>query len=942
MVRTRGDVRYYGALLALCALAFASITLVHWVSGRSLLWDPDGIALYYNFFVYEGEWLRGIASSLIEGHPEVPLYSFDMGYGADVLATMGGCLNDPFNLVSAFCPPEAAEYVFEALILVRFVLAALAFSWYSFSRGRGRWTTLLGALCYVLCGYVAYWGVLRHPNFINFAILLPLILWGADRIMMRKSPYLFIGGFAFLLLFSLYFSYMMLLITVVYCLLAFFLGGMERSAKRFFGLVGQFALYVLLAALLAGFVAVPMFLVLTSMGRVDLVRTIPLWEPFVWYWRLGSNLIGGYVESRSLVMGAVPMAAMVAFFSARKLLDRCVWRPWAIGLVLCLVGSMVPAVGSAFNGFSYVTDRWLIAFGFCVANAATLVLPLLQRFRRRQWITFGVLCAGLTIWAGALAFDEPLVMSVCAVVLFVVAAIFVAVIHHASIRATGVCLSVLVVATSGITAVFINSSVGTSYVEQFFEGGSAQEVSRTVPYDRMPGDVGDSYRVDRAGIYGVRNQALLAGVKGIDFYSSFYNQNVDDARYALGVSTHWSNFMVNSVEGRFALENLMGARYFIVDDATHDSEGLEIMESRRDRAPYGYKKVGDLGESVEAGPFELYESELALPLAFTYDTACSESEFEKLGMVQRQELLTRACVLPDEALAVAGDAPADLATLEQDYEIIGQNGVRFTDRGLEVLNPRGELVLKAKGVAASENYVVFDHLVYTPLSWEERREITGEPVVIDAETGRTATEWDERKWTAPSLAGITVQAGDRSVDFSVATSDSSTYGGKTNWAVNMGYSEKAVKKFRIVFRAPGVYSWDKLSVASQPVRAIEDNLRELKAENKASIDLAVNRIGIDVAAEKGADERYVFMSIPYSTGWSATLDGQPVDILRANTGFMAVAMDGEAHKLVLTYCTPGLKAGLLCTGIGVLGIVSLAIGRRLRRARGNRSSIARG
>lgn len=935
--RTRGGARYYGLLLVLCALAFASIALVHLINGRALIWNPDGVALYYNFFVYEGEWLRGIVSSILAGAPEVPLYSFEMGYGADVLATMGGCLNDPFNLLSVFCPPEAAEYVFEALIFVRFVLAALAYSWYSFNRGRGRWATLFGALCYVLCGYVVYWGVLRHPNFLNFAILLPLILWGADRIMARKSPYLFIGGFAFLLLFSLYFSYMMLIITLVYCLLAFFLGDAERSAKRFFGLLGQFALYVLLAALLAGFVAVPMFLVLTSMGRVDLVREIPTWEPFAFYWRYGANLLGGYLGRRSLVMGIVPMAAMVAFLAARRLLDREVWRPWAVGLLLCLAGSMIPAVGSALNGFGYVTDRWLIAFGFCIANAATLVLPVLRSFRRRQWVAFGALCGLLVLWAAVDAVCEPSVMTITAVLAFGVAALFVAALRWAPVKTAGACLSVLVIVGSGVTAALVNSSVGDSYAAQFITSGNARTISRTVPFDRIEGGVDPAYRVDRAGGYGTRNQTPLAGVKGFDFFSSFYNQNVDDARYALGVSSHWSNYVYNGVEGRFALDNLMGARYFIVDEATSNPEGVEIKEESRGRAPYGYEKIQDLGNSNKRGPFALYESALALPLAFTYDTACSESEFERLGMVQRQELLTHACVLPDEALAADAGVPTDLSTLVQDYDIVDQEGVRFTDEGLEVVEPDGKLTLKTKeGVPEAENYVVFDRLLFTPLSLEDRRAITGNPVIVNEETGETATSWDELLWTEPSRVSIIAKAGGRRVELQVATSKSSTYGGKVNWALNMGYAKKAVKKFRLIFETPGLYTWDKLSVVSQPVGSIEDNLRKLKEDNRASVRFGTNRFDVAVAAEEGQDERYTFVSVPYSAGWSATLDGQPVDILRANTGFMAVPMDGSAHELVMSYCTPGLKIGLGCTAVGVVGVIVLVVFRRQRAKRQGR------
>lgn len=71
-------------------------------------------------------------------------------------------------------------------------------------------------------------------------------------------------------------------------------------------------------------------------------------------------------------------------------------------------------------------------------------------------------------------------------------------------------------------------------------------------------------------------------------------------------------------------------------------------------------------------------------------------------------------------------------------------------------------------------------------------------------------------------------------------------------------------------------------------------------------------------------DNLVFFSVPYEKGWTATVDGQPVDVERVNMGFMAVRVEGDGaeHTIRFTYQTPGLKAGavisvfaLLCFGI---------------------------
>lgn len=102
--------RYAVALLAVCAVAFLGVTLVLAAAGRSLVWDTDGRLLYYPFMVGEGEWLRGILSSALSGELSIPVYSFDIGFGADWLITASGNSNEPLNLLAALCPRELSEF----------------------------------------------------------------------------------------------------------------------------------------------------------------------------------------------------------------------------------------------------------------------------------------------------------------------------------------------------------------------------------------------------------------------------------------------------------------------------------------------------------------------------------------------------------------------------------------------------------------------------------------------------------------------------------------------------------------------------------------------------------------------------------------------------------------------------------------------------------------
>jgi len=67
-------------------------------------------------------------------------------------------------------------------------------------------------------------------------------------------------------------------------------------------------------------------------------------------------------------------------------------------------------------------------------------------------------------------------------------------------------------------------------------------------------------------------------------------------------------------------------------------------------------------------------------------------------------------------------------------------------------------------------------------------------------------------------------------------------------------------------------------------------------------------------------ENLLFFSVPYDKGWSATVNGKPVEILKANVGFMAVEISEGENEIRFDYTTPGLSLGIKISlvALGVL------------------------
>ena len=90
--------------------------------------------------------------------------------------------------------------------------------------------------------------------------------------------------------------------------------------------------------------------------------------------------------------------------------------------------------------------------------------------------------------------------------------------------------------------------------------------------------------------------------------------------------------------------------------------------------------------------------------------------------------------------------------------------------------------------------------------------------------------------------------------------------------------------------------------------AFED---DVKARAKtAAYDFKRNKNGFTAKIDL-KKENLVFFSVPYEKGWTAYVNGSPVEIERVNVGFMAVLAPEGDVTIEFRYTTPGLILGLI-------------------------------
>ena len=159
----------------------------------------------------------------------------------------------------------------------------------------------------------------------------------------------------------------------------------------------------------------------------------------------------------------------------------------------------------------------------------------------------------------------------------------------------------------------------------------------------------------------------------------------------------------------------------------------------------------------------------------------------------------------------------------------------------------------------------------------------------------------------------------------------SFYAGIHDYLVNAGYSAEGLQTITVVFQQAGHYSFDSCSVVCQPVENLNSYVEDRKQESLEHVKIGTNRISGEIEL---SEAKALCLTIPYSEGWTAQVDGVETELKRANTMFLALELEPGRHEIVLTYRTPGITAGLfLSLGTAAGCVIWWSVCRILRRRR---------
>lgn len=891
----------------LYTIVFAAISLFiyccFYLNGKSLIWSHDGVPQHINALAYYGKYLRNVLKTLVIDHKlSFPMWDMHIGYGSDILTTLHYyVIGDPLTLLSVFVPEKNTEVLYECLIFLRIYLAGITFSIYCFYRKNPKQATFIGSLVYIFAGWTIY-ASMKHPYFSNPMIYLPLVLMGIEKVYKKEKPYLFIWSVAIAAMSNFYFFYMISVFMVLYAAFRYFGIFRKRSVKDVFRWFLKFTGFYLVSLMIAALIFLPVVMTLFGTERFQAQNYVPLLYDHIYYEKylgclIGENMIQWGVAGYS----AVAMAGVFVIFSKKKK-----YTGLKLGFLLLNLFLLIPFAGHVLNGFSYVSNRWIWAYGMLIAYILVQAYPelftLQIREKRKIFIMLLVYCV-LALFSDAARTER----NIMAVMMLVLAVFTVVSYGNIFVQGKYLCeMIVTVLVVSILLNVFYQYSYEKDYLSEFENRNQALEALESGP-DKEIKDLEDSSssRYDQYKTGSYVNSAMYMGTNSTSYYFSVANGSISRFFDEMYLNTPW-DYHYSSLDGRTILDRLASVKYFAIK-----------------KNGYGYIPYGYDTETVFYGKYRIYENENALPLGYTYNSWISREKYEKLSVTQKQQVLLQGAVVEESSLP---ETELSFDDKKADFTLEAGKGCKIKDGKIIVTKKNATVSIGYQGEPASEVYLVAENLDFDAYSPREQVSDKKWNSLTEYEKNTILYEDDNwRYWKESKEAAVEVSLGSVDKTIRIFTDKYNGYSGRHNFLLNMGYKNYSAGTMKLTFSTPGEYTFDNLYLVCQPMDSVEQETEKLGNESLQNVKVGTNRITGEIEV---SSDKFLVFSIPYSAGFTAYVDGKETKLVQANSMYMGVELKKGKHSIVLTYCTPYLVPGIILTVAGLAAFLLIVIYNR--------------
>lgn len=885
----------YISYFVIYTMVFTSMIILlfyrFWQDGLSFVWKVDGWAQHIHALQFYSDWLQQIVRNLFFKHRlEVPLWSFSIGYGSDIMTTLHYyVIGDPFCFFSVFVPDQYMVHFYDMMILFRMYLAGISFSVYCFYKKRTtKIAVLTGAVLYVFSTYILIMGF-HHPFFINSFIYLPFLLIGIEKILEDKSPALFIFIVFICTVSNFYFMYMIALNAVLYLFIRMFSIYGIKNIKQFLNKLVHMILYAITGVLMGAFIFLPILNLFANNSRDGSGQPFQLLYEKTFYQDLPKMLIAVNRGTHHTMLAVCSIVLCCVYLLCIKRKENTEIKIGLLILTLCL---LIPAAGKVFNGFSYASNRWMFSYIFLLSYIVVIEWDALFAMKKKAFAGIFLIMAGLLAYNYYILgenFKTELsgYTSLIGFNLLIVG--ISSVLSRSRFRQnktyfTGLQLlmCVLVVMTIHLNTqnIFYKSNdskrktefASIEHVRKDLRSPADKAISKAVSND-------DSFfRYESNESLVERNSTLQSKLHSTNFYWSLSGK-LPAQLFSEMALVNKGAYNYKNLDGRTFLNEIASTKYYVTP----------VKKNGNYVVPFGYKKFGTykIKTARRTQRCTVFENKYALPLGYTYDSYYVRNDYEKMNELERQNALLQGVLLEKKITGYARTA-IDQNYVKIPYQIKEYNGVKRNGNRFIVQRSDGSIVLETKKTINKSELNLFIGNISTKEADKVADDNSGAAkyvIITQNSDGRTSRK--RLFYFQPKNI---------------------YYAARKHFMVNLGYYNVGKQRIIVHFPNVGQYKIGSVKLYAQSMAGYSDKITKLKENTLKNIKIGTNNIKGSIHLSKN---KILCLSVPYSKGWRAVVDGKKQELLQANTMYMALPLKKGNHKIQLFYRTPGLEAGII-------------------------------
>ncbi|MGT2666786.1 glycosyltransferase PgfM1 [Streptococcus rifensis] len=900
---------------------------------------------YIGFYGY-------LKHTILSGDWSAFFYSFSKSIGGEMIGVLGYYIISPFNLLYILLPLSQFKWAVFFSIWLRYGAIGLSFAYLLIKRYRGMdsrpWLVPLLATAYALSGMLVSYQM--NPIFYDAMYMLPLVIVALEELIDGGKPFKYIVLLALTLTMQFYMGYMICLFIILYTLYyasPYIQSGttLEEKVSAYLKPIFKVAFFSVLAATATSALLYPIFInLLNSKGAYEAPMTFS-WllqiNPFDILsklmiggfdnesWSAGPSLPNLFVGGLALIGAALyfphanahpykkngaKMILSVFFLSMVHEFTSKIWHmgqnpagffyrfSWIVSFFLVLLAYQ--ALRERFTltnkqllkgiGFSLFAT-WFVSthsYTYIYTQQPEKITQLITQYRFLfiAFIASFLLFIAFRIWTsehlndkkrvallglctlllptaiflmdrGYLSLQIPLTLLVWLTVLFVL--------YFKPTRMGWFVLSILTVFELGYNALLSQMTIGYPNAYTFTNATTELEaLSKVIAEQNNPG----FYRVGSDFIYS-KNDPLLVSYPGTSNFSSNLEKSTINLFNAFGdVGGNAATYLAN---GTVLSDTLFGIRYYMsvkeptaadLEEHKNDWHFFYPNSTRTDITDY-YKPI------YENDRFIIYENPNVLSPAFATNNATRNIQFGLNNPVANQNIILNSIAGTDKQyFEFVGIPEPETVNLEKDTS----TGATIYRR-IDNTQPG---TIKIAFTPQTDMTYYFQ----APLSL--RSSMGNMNITLNNNWYRYTQSFDQVQ-----LWNLTHNALGQPVELKI----------------------DLIHEDQIDLTNMGIVRADHKAIQEVMKQTLDQDL-EVTSWSSTKIEGSVTV----------SDDNTVMMtSIPYSDGWTVTVDGQKVETIEAWESLLSFPITEGKHDIVMSFRPQGLLTGTVISILAILFVIRL-------------------